>query len=570
MASHVASLGLHLHCDRSSIHHPLSSPSPHLLSSIRPVTISGTKPRHSRRSHISLACSLVTNSVARQSRALLTTTSSHSQTVRFGLTAETIPALLPSRLFLSGDQQSLVGGAVGKQNRLCGVKRRGAVQARSSWREDGSAEGAEGARIKVVGVGGGGSNAVNRMVKSGMRGVEFWITNTDRQAMALSPVDEPHRLQIGGALTRGLGAGGKPSIGERAAEESREGLQNAVMGADMVTSLYQYLALHPSPPSPPSPSSQRSPPRPSSARPSLVLPPAPLHPPPCSHFFTTPSQPSPPSFQAGMGGGTGSGAAPVVAEIAQALGILTVGIVTLPFTFEGQRRRVQALDAVAALRQHVDALIVIPNDRLLEAVDKSTPINEAFTLADDVLRQGVRGISDIIQVPGLVNVDFADVRAVMANAGPSLMGVGVAQGKDRARKAALGAIHSPLLEVSIERATGIVWNITGPPDMTLLEVNEAAQEIHQLVHPDANLIFGAVVDESMAPNVSITLIATGLKEPGSQSELPAAARVLGSRMPFPPQQQQQPPYSPPLPQQQPGPSSPPPIPDFLRRRSRGL
>ncbi|CAI5520222.1 unnamed protein product [Closterium sp. Naga37s-1] len=510
MASHVASLGLHLHCDRSSIHHPLSSPSPHLLSSIRPVTISRTKPRHSRRSNISLACSLVTNSVARQSRALLTTTSSHSQTVRFGLTAETIPALLPSRLFLSGDQQSLVGGAVGKQNRLCGVKRRGAVQARSSWREDGSAEGAEGARIKVVGVGGGGSNAVNRMVKSGMRGVEFWITNTDRQAMALSPVDEPHRLQIGGALTRGLGAGGKPSIGERAAEESREGLQNAVMGADMV--------------------------------------------------FVT----------AGMGGGTGSGAAPVVAEIAQALGILTVGIVTLPFTFEGQRRRVQALDAVAALRQHVDALIVIPNDRLLEAVDKSTPINEAFTLADDVLRQGVRGISDIIQVPGLVNVDFADVRAVMANAGPSLMGVGVAQGKDRARKAALGAIHSPLLEVSIERATGIVWNITGPPDMTLLEVNEAAQEIHQLVHPDANLIFGAVVDESMAPNVSITLIATGLKEPGSQSELPAAARVLGSRMPFPPQQQQQPPYSPPLPQQQPGPSSPPPIPDFLRRRSRGL
>ncbi|CAI5472088.1 unnamed protein product [Closterium sp. Yama58-4] len=343
-----------------------------------------------------------------------------------------------------------------------------------------------------------------------MRGVEFWITNTDRQAMALSPVDEPHRLQIGGALTRGLGAGGKPSIGERAAEESREGLQNAVMGADMV--------------------------------------------------FVT----------AGMGGGTGSGAAPVVAEIAQALGILTVGIVTLPFTFEGQRRRVQALDAVAALRQHVDALIVIPNDRLLEAVDKSTPINEAFTLADDVLRQGVRGISDIIQVPGLVNVDFADVRAVMANAGPSLMGVGVAQGKDRARKAALQAIHSPLLEVSIERATGIVWNITGPPDMTLLEVNEAAQEIHQLVHPDANLIFGAVVDESMAPNVSITLIATGLKEPGSQSEIPAAARVLGSRMPFPPQQQQQPPYSPPVPQQQAGPSSPPPIPDFLRRRSRGL
>ncbi|CAI7914312.1 unnamed protein product [Closterium sp. NIES-54] len=378
-----------------------------------------------------------------------------------------MPALLPSRLFLSGDQQSLVGGAVGKQNRPCGVKRRGAVQARSSWREDGAAEGAEGARIKVVGVGGGGSNAVNRMVKSGMRGVEFWITNTDRQAMALSPVDESHRLQIGGALTRGLGAGGKPSIGERAAEESREGLQNA----------------------------------------------------------------------AGMGGGTGSGAAPVVAEIAQALGILTVGIVTLPFTFEGQRRRVQALDAVAALRQHVDALIVIPNDRLLEAVDKSTPINEAFTLADDVLRQGVRGISDIIQVPGLVNVDFADVRAVMANAGPSLMGVGVAQG--------LGYL-------------------------AFYMVNEAAQEIHQLVHPDANLIFGAVVDESMAPNVSITLIATGLKEPGTQPELPAAARVLGSRMPFPSQQQQQPPYSPPLPQQQPGPSSPPPIPDFLRRRSRGL
>ncbi|GJP59284.1 hypothetical protein CLOP_g10180 [Closterium sp. NIES-67] len=374
------------------------------------------------------------------------------------------------------------------------------------WAEEGvgvaaPAVGVEGARIKVIGVGGGGSNAVNRMVLSGMRGVEFWVLNTDRQAMALSPVDDRHCIQIGNALTRGLGAGGNPRIGESAAEESRDVVQAAVAGADMV--------------------------------------------------FVT----------AGMGGGTGSGAAPVVAEVARGMGILTVGIVTQPFSFEGQRRKLQARDAVSALRQHVDALIVIPNDKLLAAVGQSTPINEAFTLADDVLRQGVRGISDIIQVPGLVNVDFADVRAVMANAGSSLMGIGVASGKGRAKLAAQAAIQSPLLDVGIDQATGIVWNITGPSDMTLLEVNEAAEEIHRLVHPDANLIFGAVVDDSLGADLSITLIATGLRDQGAQ--IPPASRDVGNRATAvqPQSRTQSPPPPPPR-------TAAPNIPEFLRRRAR--
>ncbi|CAI7898519.1 unnamed protein product [Closterium sp. NIES-53] len=374
------------------------------------------------------------------------------------------------------------------------------------WAEEGMgvaapAVGVDGARIKVIGVGGGGSNAVNRMVLSGMQGVEFWVLNTDRQAMALSPVDNTHCIQIGGALTRGLGAGGNPRIGESAAEESRDVVQAAVAGADMV--------------------------------------------------FVT----------AGMGGGTGSGAAPVVAEVARSMGILTVGIVTQPFSFEGQRRKLQARDAVSALRQHVDALIVIPNDKLLAAVGQSTPINEAFTLADDVLRQGVRGISDIIQVPGLVNVDFADVRAIMANAGSSLMGIGIASGKGRAKLAAQAAIQSPLLDVGIDQATGIVWNITGPSDMTLLEVNEAAEEIHRLVHPDANLIFGAVVDDSLGADLSITLIATGLRDQGPQ--VPPASRVVGNRAtPVQSQPMTQPP-PPPSPR-----IAAPNIPEFLRRRAR--
>lgn len=307
------------------------------------------------------------------------------------------------------------------------------------------------AKIKVIGVGGGGSNAVNRMIESSMKGVEFWIVNTDVQAMRMSPVFPEQRLQIGQELTRGLGAGGNPDIGMNAAKESKEAIEDAVYGSDMV--------------------------------------------------FVT----------AGMGGGTGTGGAPVIAGTAKAMGILTVGIVTTPFSFEGRRRAVQAQEGIAALRENVDTLIVIPNDKLLTAVSPSTPVTEAFNLADDILRQGVRGISDIITIPGLVNVDFADVRAIMANAGSSLMGIGTATGKTRARDAALNAIQSPLLDIGIERATGIVWNITGGSDLTLFEVNAAAEVIYDLVDPSANLIFGAVIDPSLSGQVSITLIATGFK-----------------------------------------------------------
>ncbi|KAK9170411.1 hypothetical protein Syun_002551 [Stephania yunnanensis] len=307
------------------------------------------------------------------------------------------------------------------------------------------------AKIKVIGVGGGGSNAVNRMIESSMKGVEFWIVNTDIQAMKMSPVFPENRLQIGQELTRGLGAGGNPDIGMNAAKESKESIEEALYGSDMV--------------------------------------------------FVT----------AGMGGGTGTGGAPVIAGITKAMGILTVGIVTTPFSFEGRRRAVQAQEGIAALRENVDTLIVIPNDKLLTAVSQSTPVTEAFNLADDILRQGVRGISDIITVPGLVNVDFADVRAIMADAGSSLMGIGTATGKTRARDAALNAIQSPLLDIGIERATGIVWNITGGSDLTLFEVNAAAEVIYDLVDPSANLIFGAVIDPSISGQVSITLIATGFK-----------------------------------------------------------
>ncbi|KAG2686595.1 hypothetical protein I3760_09G012900 [Carya illinoinensis] len=301
------------------------------------------------------------------------------------------------------------------------------------------------AKIKVIGVGGGGSNAVNRMIESAMKGVEFWIVNTDIQAMKMSPVFPENRLQIGQELTRGLGAGGNPEIGMNAAKESKESIEEALYGADMV--------------------------------------------------FVT----------AGMGGGTGTGGAPVIAGVAKSMGILTVGIVTTPFSFEGRRRAVQAQEGIAALRDNVDTLIVIPNDKLLTAVSPSTPVTEAFNLADDILRQGVRGISDIITIPGLVNVDFADVRAIMANAGSSLMGIGTATGKTRARDAALNAIQSPLLDIGIERATGIVWNITGGNDLTLYEVNAAAEVIYDLVDPTANLIFGAVIDPSISGQVSYCL-----------------------------------------------------------------
>ncbi|CAD6258979.1 unnamed protein product [Miscanthus lutarioriparius] len=271
------------------------------------------------------------------------------------------------------------------------------------------------------------------------------------EAIRMSPVLPHNRLQIGQELTRGLGAGGNPDIGMNAAKESSESIQEALFGADMV--------------------------------------------------FVT----------AGMGGGTGTGGAPVIAGIAKSMGILTVGIVTTPFSFEGRRRAVQAQEGIAALRNSVDTLIVIPNDKLLSAVSPNTPVTEAFNLADDILRQGIRGISDIIMVPGLVNVDFADVRAIVQNAGSSLMGIGTATGKSRARDAALNAIQSPLLDIGIERATGIVWNITGGTDLTLFEVNAAAEIIYDLVDPNANLIFGAVIDPSLSGQVSITLIATGFK-----------------------------------------------------------
>lgn len=325
------------------------------------------------------------------------------------------------------------------------------------------------ATIKVIGVGGGGSNAINRMIESSMKGVEFWIVNTDIQAMKMSPVFPQNRLQIGSELTRGLGAGGNPEIGMNAAKESKESIEQALSGADMV--------------------------------------------------FVT----------AGMGGGTGTGAAPIIAGVAKSMGILTVGIVTTPFAFEGRRRAVQAQEGIAALRENVDTLIIIPNDKLLTAVAPSTPVTEAFNLADDILRQGVSGISDIIMIPGLVNVDFADVRAIMADAGSSLMGIGTATGKTRARDAALNAIQSPLLDIGIERATGIVWNITGGTDLTLFEVNAAAEVIYDLVDPSANLIFGAVIDPALTGQVSITLIATGFKrqEDGESRPLQASQVTPG-------------------------------------------
>lgn len=326
------------------------------------------------------------------------------------------------------------------------------------WQDSVSTPNYNEATIKVVGVGGGGSNAVNRMIESDMKGVEFWVINTDAQALKMSPVSAEYRLQIGQKSTRGLGAGGNPDIGIHAAEESKALVEAAVHGADMV--------------------------------------------------FVT----------AGMGGGTGTGAAPIIAGVAKSLGILTVGIVTTPFSFEGRRRAVQAQEGIAALRSNVDTLIVIPNDKLLTAVSQATPVNEAFNLADDILRQGVRGISDIIMVPGLVNVDFADVRAIMENAGSSLMGIGTATGKSRARDAALNAIQSPLLDVGIEQASGIVWNITGGDDLTLFEVNAAAEVIYELVDPNANLIFGAVIDKSFSGQVSITLIATGFKDQDKTEE----------------------------------------------------
>jgi cell division protein FtsZ len=311
------------------------------------------------------------------------------------------------------------------------------------------------ARIKVIGVGGGGCNAVNRMVESGVTGIEFWAINTDAQALAESAA--PQRLQIGQKLTRGLGAGGNPAIGQKAAEESREEIAHALENTDLV-------------------------------------------------FIT-----------AGMGGGTGTGAAPIVAEVAKEIGCLTVGVVTRPFTFEGRRRTNQAEDGVGNLQSRVDTLIVIPNNQLLSVISTETPMQDAFQMADDVLRQGVQGISDIITVPGLINVDFADVRAIMADAGSALMGIGIGTGKSRAKEGAIAAISSPLLESSIEGAKGVVLNITGGNDLTLHEVNAAADIIYEIVDPNANIIFGAVIDERLQGEIRVTVIATGFSGENQQA-----------------------------------------------------
>jgi len=303
------------------------------------------------------------------------------------------------------------------------------------------------AAIKVVGVGGGGSNAVNRMISAGLRGVEFIAINTDAQALAMSNADT--KIHIGSKVTKGLGAGGDPEVGRQAAEESKEDLTEALEGADMV-----FVA-------------------------------------------------------AGMGGGTGTGGAPVVAEVARALNALTIGVVTKPFAFEGRRRAQAAEDGVATLKQKVNTLITIPNDRLLQIIDRTATVIEAFRTADDVLRQGVQGIADLITVPGLINLDFADVRTVMHEAGSALIGIGVGTGEDRAIRAAQAAISSPLLETSMQGARGVLINVTGGVDLGLVEVSEAAQIIKDAADPEANIIFGAVIDDKADGEVRITVIATG-------------------------------------------------------------
>lgn len=305
------------------------------------------------------------------------------------------------------------------------------------------------ASIKVVGIGGGGNNAVNRMIEAGVKGVQFYAINTDAQALQLS--NAPAKMQIGEKLTKGLGAGANPDIGREAAEESREEIAANLKGADMI-------------------------------------------------FLT-----------AGMGGGTGTGATPVIAETARELGSLTVGVVTKPFSFEGRRRMQQAEEGIALLREKLDTLIIIPNDRLLQVVEKRTPILEAFRVADDILRQGVQGISDLIAVPGLINLDFADVRTIMAETGPALMGVGQAEGETRCVDAARLAINSPLLETSIEGARGILINITGGSDLGLYEINEAADIVAGYADPEANIIFGAVINDEMQEQVRLTIIATGFR-----------------------------------------------------------
>ncbi|GAB3067919.1 cell division protein FtsZ [Virgibacillus ainsalahensis] len=314
------------------------------------------------------------------------------------------------------------------------------------------------ATIKVIGVGGGGNNAVNRMIEHGVEGVEFIAVNTDSQALNLSKAEV--KLQIGGKLTRGLGAGANPEVGKKAAEESKDQIQEVLQGADMI--------------------------------------------------FVT----------AGMGGGTGTGAAPVIAQIAKDLEALTVGVVTRPFSFEGRRRSTQAISGIDALKSAVDTLIVIPNDRLLEIVDKNTPMLEAFREADNVLRQGVQGISDLIAKPGLINVDFADVKTIMIDKGSALMGIGIATGETRASEAAKKAISSPLLETSIDGAQGILMNITGGANLSLYEVQEAADLVTSAAHNEVNVIFGSVINENLNDEIIVTVIATGFDESTQRPDNP--------------------------------------------------
>ncbi len=325
--------------------------------------------------------------------------------------------------------------------------------------------------IKVVGIGGGGVNAVNRMIEAGLRNVEFIAANTDAQALLMSEADL--KLDIGRQLTRGLGAGSDPEVGRQAAEEHRAEIEEALQGADMV-------------------------------------------------FLT-----------AGKGGGTGTGAAPVLAEVAKGLGALTIGVVTRPFTFEGRRRATQADKGIQALKEKVDTLIVIPNDRLLTVSNEKTSMVNAFKMADEVLLQGVRGITDLITVPGLINTDFADVKMIMTNAGTAIMGIGSSEGDGRAVNAARAAITSPLLEASIEGARGILLNIAGGSDLGLFEVNEAAEIIRSVAHPDANIIFGAVIDDDLGDEVRVSVIAAGFErweEAGRSRQVAGSAAENGSQV----------------------------------------
>ncbi|MDP2103732.1 MAG: cell division protein FtsZ [Candidatus Gracilibacteria bacterium] len=328
------------------------------------------------------------------------------------------------------------------------------------------------ASIKVVGIGGAGSNAINRMIQSGLEGVEFIAINTDAQALFTSKAQI--RINIGRATTRGLGAGANPEIGKKAAEESSEEIKQALAGADMV-------------------------------------------------FVTC-----------GLGGGTGTGAAPVIAEIAKGLGALVIGVVTKPFGFEGQRRFIQAIDGYDRLKEKVDTLITIPNDKILSIIDKKTPLLDAFSIVDEVLNQGVQGVSDLITLPGLINVDFADVKSVMENAGSALMGIGYGSGENRAIEAARAAVDSPLLELSIAGARGLLFNITGGTDLSMFEVDEAAKIITEACDPEANIIFGATINENYTGEIKITVVATGFNEETNQryQETPKALGGQFGKKPF--------------------------------------